>query len=83
MDTATRLNLAAIRRNPGLSLRDRRITSNKREQSSRLGEQTAVIASSGACEWLLTQYDKIDRKFPIVNTDRKQRAGNPLQTKSA
>jgi hypothetical protein len=39
-----------------------------RKRLRRSGERTDQIRSlSGACEWLLMQYEEIDRKFPIVD----------------
>jgi hypothetical protein len=28
-----------------------------------------ITSFSGACEWLLMQYEEIDRKFPLIDAD--------------
>jgi hypothetical protein len=46
-----------------------------------------LTSCSGACEWLLTQYEEIDRKFPIFRNAGDQHFGtlaeNPARRRSA
>ena len=56
----------------------------ERKPPRRPSERTDQVTSfSGACEWLLMQYQEIDRKFPIINGAVAQACSLGPRTKRA